>query len=98
MVTSRGRFNNAFNVGFKTVPMDDTGHRAYFRTHDIVWVEELPVRDPFFNMLRRSLSAFMSVASADFPCYPFATNRVDYDNLLGVYLDAVFFQRLKSRF
>ena len=39
-----------------------------------------------------------AMTSADFTCYPFATmNRVDYDNLLGVYLDAVFFPKLEEQ-
>lgn len=33
--------------------------------------------------------------ASDWTAYPFATrNRKDFDNLLGVYLDAVFFPRL----
>ncbi|MEM7467127.1 MAG: insulinase family protein, partial [Pseudomonadota bacterium] len=52
-----------------------------------------PVRDPFFMMLRRSLNTFMNAfTSSDCTAYPFATqNRKDFDNLLSVYLDAVFF-------
>ncbi|MEQ8234791.1 MAG: insulinase family protein, partial [Gammaproteobacteria bacterium] len=55
-----------------------------------------PVRDPFFMMLRRSLNTYMNAfTSTDTTAYPFATqNRKDFDNLLGVYLDAVFFPRL----
>ena len=91
--------NNAFNVGFKTVPMDDTGVAHILEHTTLCGSKNYPVRDPFFNMLRRSLSAFMNaMTSADFTCYPFATmNRVDYDNLLGVYLDAVFFPKLEEQ-
>lgn len=47
-------------------------------------------------MMRRSLSTFMNALTAsDWTAYPFATqNRKDFDNLLKVYLDAVFFPRL----
>jgi Zn-dependent M16 (insulinase) family peptidase len=47
-------------------------------------------------MLRRSLNTFMNAFTAsDWTAYPFATqNRKDFDNLLGVYLDAVFFPLL----
>jgi hypothetical protein len=47
-------------------------------------------------MLRRSLNTFMNaMTSSDWTAYPFATcNRKDFDNLLTVYLDAVFFSRL----
>ena len=54
-------------------------------------------RDPFFKMLTRSLSTFMNaMTGGDFTVYPFSTtNPKDYSNLLSVYLDAVFFPRLK---
>ena len=47
-------------------------------------------------MLRRSLNTFMNAfTSSDWTAYPFATqNPKDFDNLLSVYLDAVFFSRL----
>ncbi|MCB1647762.1 MAG: insulinase family protein, partial [Pseudomonadales bacterium] len=55
-----------------------------------------PVRDPFFLMIRRSLNTFMNAfTSSDYTAYPFASqNRKDFNNLLGIYLDAVFFPRL----
>ncbi len=47
-------------------------------------------------MIRRSLNTFMNAfTSSDWTAYPFASqNRQDFDNLLSVYLDAVFFARL----
>lgn len=57
-----------------------------------------PIRDPFFNMLPRSLSNFMNAfTSADHTTYPFATtNRQDFQNLLSVYLDATLHPLLKE--
>ena len=54
------------------------------------------MRDPFFTMLRRSLSTFMNAfTTSDYTAYPFAsTNEKDFANLLSVYLDAVFFPTL----
>ena len=51
---------------------------------------------PFFMMIRRSLNTFMNAFTAsDWTAYPFASqNRKDFDNLLLVYLDAVFFPNL----
>jgi Zn-dependent M16 (insulinase) family peptidase len=56
------------------------------------------VRDPFFKMLNRSLATFMNAFTAsDFTIYPFATtNKVDYNNLRNVYMDAVFHPRLEN--
>src|SRR5690625_7896187 len=47
-------------------------------------------------MIRRSLNTFMiAFTSSDWTAYPFASqNRKDFDNLLDVYLDAVFFSKL----
>lgn len=54
------------------------------------------MRDPFFNMLKRSLNTFMNAMTApDFTMYPFSTRNVaDYYNLLSVYLDSVFFPKI----
>ncbi|MGB2466457.1 MAG: insulinase family protein, partial [Porticoccaceae bacterium] len=58
--------------------------------------EKYPVRDPFFMMIRRSLNTFMNAfTSSDWTAYPFASqNKKDFNNLLSVYLDSVFFARL----
>ncbi len=88
--------NNVFLVGLRTVPQDSTGV-AHILEHTVLCgSERFPVRDPFFMMTRRSLNTFMNAfTSSDWTAYPFASqNRKDFDNLLDVYLDAVFFSRL----
>jgi Zn-dependent M16 (insulinase) family peptidase len=95
---SRGDTENAFGVGFKTVPRDSSGV-AHILEHTVLCgSEKYPVRDPFFAMLKRSLSTFMNAFTAsDWTLYPFATqNRKDFYNLMDVYLDAVFFPRLDA--
>ncbi|MDX1432887.1 MAG: insulinase family protein [Gammaproteobacteria bacterium] len=84
--------NNAFLVALRTVPCDDTGVAHILEHVSLCGSEHYPVRDPFFMMLRRSLNTFMNAFTArDWTAYPFATqNRKDFDNLLRVYLDAVF--------
>ena len=88
--------NNVFNVAFRTTPTDDTGIAHILEHTALCGSDRYPIRDPFFNMLRRSLSTFMNaMTAADFTCYPFSTmNETDYYNLLGVYLDAAFFPKL----
>lgn len=88
--------NNVFNVAFRTTPTDSTGVAHILEHTALCGSEKYPIRDPFFNMLRRSLSTFMNaMTAADYTCYPFATmNPTDYFNLLGVYLDAAFFPKL----
>jgi hypothetical protein len=87
---------NAFLVGLRTVPTDSRGIAHILEHLALCGSEKFPVRDPFFMMLRRSLNTFMNaMTSSDWTAYPFATcNRKDFDNLLKVYLDAVFFSRL----
>ena len=87
---------NAFSVAFKTVPADSTGV-AHILEHTVLCgSRRYPVRDPFFSMLKRSLSTFMNAFTAsDWTMYPFATqNRKDFYNLMDVYLDAAFYPRL----
>jgi Zn-dependent M16 (insulinase) family peptidase len=89
---------NVFLVAFRTQPMDNTG-TAHILEHTVLCgSQKYPVRDPFFMMLSRSLNTFMNAfTAADWTCYPFATqNRKDFDNLLSVYLDAVFFANLNA--
>jgi Zn-dependent M16 (insulinase) family peptidase len=91
-----GNSENVFLVAFRTVPMDSTGV-AHILEHTVLCgSKKYPVRDPFFMMLRRSLNTFMNAfTSSDWTAYPFASkNKKDFNNLLGVYLDAVFFARL----
>ncbi len=88
--------NNAFLVAFLTVPQDSTGIAHILEHTSLCGSERFPVRDPFFMMIRRSLNTFMNAFTAsDWTAYPFASqNRKDFDNLLEVYLDAVFFPLL----
>ncbi len=87
---------NVFLVGLKTVPQDNTGVAHILEHTALCGSDRYPVRDPFFMMIRRSLNTFMNAfTSSDWTAYPFASkNRKDFDNLLSVYLDSVFFSRL----
>ena len=87
---------NVFLVAFRTVPMDSTGVAHILEHTTLCGSRNYPVRDPFFMMTRRSLNTFMNAfTSSDWTAYPFASrNRKDFDNLLSVYLDAVFFPTL----
>lgn len=91
--------NNVFGVGFRTPPPDSSGV-AHILEHTVLCgSENYPVRDPFFAMLKRSLNTFMNaMTAADWTFYPIASmNRKDYDNLMGIYLDAAFFPLLRER-
>jgi Zn-dependent M16 (insulinase) family peptidase len=87
---------NTFGVAFKTVPRDSTGVAHILEHTALCGSSDYPVRDPFFSMLKRSLSTFMNAFTAsDWTMYPFSTQTPkDYYNLMGVYLDAAFFPNL----
>ncbi|HDZ38864.1 MAG TPA: peptidase M16 [Marinobacter sp.] len=87
---------NVFFVALRTFPMDSSGVAHVLEHTALCGSERYPVRDPFFMMIRRSLNTFMNAfTSSDWTAYPFASmNRKDFDNLLSVYLDSVFFSKL----
>lgn len=87
---------NVFLVALRTVPKDSSGVAHILEHTALCGSEKYPVRDPFFMMIRRSLNSFMNAfTSSDWTAYPFASsNRKDFENLLQVYMDAVFFSRL----
>ncbi|OBA22452.1 hypothetical protein METBIDRAFT_153648 [Metschnikowia bicuspidata var. bicuspidata NRRL YB-4993] len=87
-----GDTNNVFSVAFRTNAPDASGVPHILEHTTLCGSRAYPVRDPFFKMLSRSLSSFMNAMTGhDYTYYPFATtNRADFDNLLAVYLSAVF--------
>ena len=89
---------NVFLVALRTVPHDSTGVAHILEHTALCGSRRFPVRDPFFMMVRRSLNTFMNAfTSSDWTAYPFASqNRKDFNNLLEVYLDAVFFSNLNE--
>ncbi|XP_033960869.1 presequence protease, mitochondrial [Pseudochaenichthys georgianus] len=96
---ARDDANNLFSVQLRTTPMDSTGVPHILEHTVLCGSEKYPCRDPFFKMLTRSLSTFMNAFTAsDYTMYPFSTqNGKDFQNLLSVYLDAVFFPCLREQ-
>ena len=90
--------NNTFAIVLRTPPTDSTGVAHILEHLVLCGSEKYPVRDPFFNMLKRSLNTFMNAMTAsDHTMYPFSTcHEQDFHNLLSVYTDAVFFPKLRE--
>jgi Zn-dependent M16 (insulinase) family peptidase len=88
-----------FMVMFRTIPEDSSGVAHILEHTTLCGSEKFKVRDPFFMMLRRSMSTFMNAFTAsDWTAYPFATqSKKDFYNLLDVYLDAVYFPLLEKQ-
>ncbi len=93
---TEGDDENVFLVALRTVPHDSTGVAHILEHTALCGSKKYPVRDPFFMMTRRSINTFMNAfTSSDWTAYPFASlNKKDFNNLMDVYLDAVFFSRL----
>lgn len=88
--------DNVFAVLFRTPPDDHTGKPHILEHLATCGTAKYPVRDPFFNMIKRSLNTYMNAwTGSDFTMYPFSTqNATDFRNLLSVYLEMAFFPRL----
>ncbi|MFN0065852.1 MAG: insulinase family protein [Chlamydiales bacterium] len=83
---------NVFNLSFRTYPSTSNGV-AHILEHTVLCgSDKYPVRDPFFEMTRRSLNTYMNALTGpDFTCYPASSQvRTDFYNLLSVYVDSVF--------
>ncbi|KAJ3397526.1 Mitochondrial presequence protease [Lobulomyces angularis] len=90
--------DNVFMVAFPTPSFNSTGIAHILEHTTLCGSKKFPVRDPFIKMYNRSLSTYMNAMTAqDFTFYPFSTeNRIDYYNLMSVYLDSVFFPNLNE--
>ncbi|XP_077347236.1 presequence protease, mitochondrial [Lithobates pipiens] len=90
--------DNLFSVQFRTTPMDSTGVPHILEHTVLAGSKKYPCRDPFFKMQNRSLATFMNAFTAsDYTMYPVSSqNHKDFQNLMSVYLDAVFFPFLRE--
>ena len=91
-VLSNEDINKVFHVAFRTPPKDSTGV-AHILEHSVLCgSEEFPVKDPFVELVKGSLNTFLNAMTySDKTVYPVAScNDTDFQNLMHVYLDAVF--------
>ena len=66
--------DNVFAVLFRTPPDDNTGKPHILEHLATCGSKQFPVRDPFMQMIRRSLNTYMNAwTGADFTMYPFST-------------------------
>mmetsp|Transcript_8168 Transcript_8168/g.12932 ORF Transcript_8168/g.12932 Transcript_8168/m.12932 type:complete len:531 (+) Transcript_8168:10-1602(+) len=88
---------NTFGIIFKTLP-DSSGVAHILEHTTLCGSRKYPVRDPFFNMMKRSINTYMNAWTGyDWTAYPFSSqNKKDFHNLLKVYLDATFFPNLNK--
>lgn len=88
--------NKVFSCSFKTPPEDDTGV-AHIMEHSVLCgSRKYPVKEPFVELMKGSLNTFLNAMTyPDKTMYPVASrNLADFQNLVDVYMDAVFFPEL----
>ena len=88
--------NKVFSIAFRTPPTDDTGV-AHIMEHSVLCgSKNFPSKEPFVDLLKGSLQTFLNAFTAsDRTMYPIASrNDKDFENLMHVYLDAVFFPKV----
>ena len=91
--------NKVFYIGFRTTPKDSTGV-AHILEHSVLCgSDEFPVKDPFIELVKGSLNTFLNAMTyPDKTVYPVAScNDKDFQNLMHVYLDAVFYPKIYEK-
>jgi len=90
--------NKVFSINFRTPVNDNTGVNHIIEHSVLCGSKGYPVKDPFLIMTKQSLSTFINAfTGADFTMYPVASkNEKDFQNLMSVYLDAVFYPNISK--
>lgn len=91
--------NKVFSISFRTPPTDDTG-AAHIVEHSVLCgSRKFPLKEPFVELVKGSLNTFLNAMTfPDKTMYPVASrNDTDFQNLMDVYLDAVFYPRMYEK-
>ncbi len=91
-VLENGDDNKVFNIAFRTPPSDSTGVPHILEHSVLCGSDKYPVKDPFVELVKGSLNTFLNAMTyPDKTMYPVAScNEKDFQNLMSVYMDAVF--------
>ena len=83
--------NKSFAIGFKTLPVDDTGVFHIIEHSVLCGSDKYPVKEPFVELLKGSQNTFLNALTyEDRTVYPVSSrNPKDFLNLVSVYMDAV---------
>lgn len=90
--------NKVFSISFRTPPVDDTGV-AHIVEHSVLCgSRKYPLKEPFVELVKGSLNTFLNAMTyPDKTMYPVASrNAKDFQNLMDVYLDAVFYPVMRQ--
>lgn len=91
--------NKVFCIGFRTPPQESTGVMHILEHSVLCGSREFPVKDPFIELAKGSLNTFLNAMTyPDKTVYPVAScNDKDFQNLMHVYLDAVFYPNIYNK-
>ncbi|SEI53795.1 hypothetical protein SAMN02910453_0735 [Lachnospiraceae bacterium A10] len=84
--------NKVFYIGFRTPVNDSTGVPHIIEHTVLCGSDKYPLKDPFVELVKGSLNTFLNAMTyPDKTVFPVAsTNDKDFENLMDVYMDAVF--------
>lgn len=88
--------NKVFNIAFRTPPKNSTGVAHIIEHTVLCGSRKFPLKDPFVELVKGSLNTFLNALTyPDKTMFPVAScNDTDFQNLMDVYLDAVFFPNI----
>nr|WP_300004925.1 insulinase family protein [Tissierella sp.] len=88
--------NKVFTIGFRTPPEDSTGAPHIIEHSVLSGSKKYRTKEPFMDLIKGSLQTFLNAMTyPDKTIYPIASrNNKDFQNLMDVYLDAVFNPRI----
>lgn len=91
--------NKVFYIGFRTPPKESTGVMHILEHSVLCGSLHFPVKDPFIELAKGSLNTFLNAMTyPDKTVYPVAScNDKDFQNLMHVYLDAVFYPNIYEK-
>ena len=88
--------NKVFNIAFRTPPANSTGVAHIIEHTVLCGSRKFPLKDPFVELAKGSLNTFLNAMTyPDKTMFPVAScNDTDFQNLMDVYLDAVFYPNI----
>ena len=91
--------NKVFSIAFRTPPVDSTGLTHILEHSVLCGSKAFPVKDPFVELAKGSMNTFLNAMTyPDKTVYPVAScNDKDFQNLMHVYLDAIFYPNIYER-
>lgn len=99
MVIENSDENKVFDITFRTPPTNSTGVAHILEHCVLCGSKRFPLKDPFVELVKGSLNTFLNAMTyPDKTTYPVAScNDQDFQNLMHVYLDAVFYPNIYEK-